>query len=137
MEFLKNVEPQIGAILRVKRDAGYYHFGVYYDTDTVCHYSGLTDDDINKPENIKIRLASLATFKKNGEIEVAQPDDTFLPIDEIKKRCDSYLGQNKFNGQYYSLIANNCEHFAKWACIDSISSKQVDDVLNLLSSLFK
>lgn len=137
MEFITNVEPTIGSLLRVKREQGYYHYGVLYDNNVVCNYTGLNSDDINHPENIKVRLSSINDFVKNGVLEVKLHDSSMLSIDEIKQRCDSYIGKSEFNGSIYNLVSNNCEHFARWACENSAKSKQVDEVFNLLASLFK
>lgn len=137
MEFLKGINPTIGSLLRVQRKQGYYHYGVLYDDGIVCNYTGLHSDDIEHPENIKVRLSSLSDFIKDGILEVKLHNENMLSVDEIKKRCDSYIGKSEFNGSLYNLVSNNCEHFARWACENVTKSKQVDDIFNMLSSLFK
>lgn len=115
---------------------GYYHYGVVIGDNMICHYSGETSDDINNPENIKIRTTDYENFIKDGVLEVKLHNNEMLPIDEILKRCHDYMGCDKFMDKPYNLVSNNCEHFARWACEDNIKSKQVDDIFSMLSSLF-
>lgn len=136
-EFISNVEPTIGSIVRVQRQMGYYHYGVVVGEDLICHYSGETNDDINNPENIKVRTTNLESFIKGGILEVKLHNEEMLNTEEILKRCYEYMGNDKFMGMQYNLVNNNCEHFARWACEDNVKSKQVDEILDMFMSLFK
>lgn len=135
-EFEINVTPTLGSIVRVQRQIGYYHYGVVVGDNMICHYSGETSDDINNPENIKIRITNYDNFIKDGILEVKLHNNDMLPIEEILKRCKDYLGCDKFMDKPYNLVSNNCEHFARWACEDKAKSEQVNDIFNMLSSLF-
>lgn len=139
-----------GDILGIKRRGGLYeHYAVYIGNGEVIHYSGQNNDFSEKPtihqapiENffnndnkffvldfppqygapVKIRSTVPANLSFPGKNSVSyhlySPEETVL-------RAKSRLGEDS-----YSLIFNNCEHFAIWCKTGISESHQVNRIIN-------
>ena len=152
-------EPQNGDVIRVNRGL-YSHYGVYVaDCEHVIHYTGATGpDDFNGV----VRETSLAEFlngaetfsvcnfpenpqnifpyfygKKGGIFQLWQVIKAFklkdyhlYSGDETVERARNKLGQGGYN-----LALNNCEHFAVWCKTGVSSSSQVNNILDLITSM--
>lgn len=68
-----------------------------------------------------INYDDVINFFRSLKYHLYSPEETI-------KRAKSRLGENK-----YSLIWNNCEHFAIWCKTGLEESKQVDEVLGIVS----
>ena len=155
-------QPQNGDVIRVNRGL-YSHYGVYVaDCEHVIHYTGATGpDDFNgivretslaeflngaetfsvcsfpeKPQNISPFSGTKGS--KNGSIfqlwqalkALKLRDYHLYSGDETVKRARSRLGQGGYN-----LALNNCEHFAVWCRTGVSSSSQVNNILDLITSM--
>lgn len=106
--------------LRVRRfhkDTGrpFDHHGIYVGGGEVIEYDGPVSSG-------KVRLTTLADFGRSGEpIDVVASDLRFAPA-EVVERARSRLGE-----QNYSLLFQNCEHFAYWCRGGKSRSEQVEN----------
>ncbi len=155
----RNPEPQNGDVIRVNRGL-YSHYGVYVaDCEHVIHYTGANGpDDFNgivretslseflngaetfsvcrfpeNPNNIPPFLSS----KKGGIFQLWQAvkalklkDYHLYSGDEAVERARSRLGQGGYN-----LALNNCEHFAVWCRTGVSNSSQVNNILDIITSM--
>ncbi len=134
---------QYGDVIGVSR-LFYEHYGIYAGNDTVIHYSATKED-----ENIMIRKTNMKGFLHDSttlfilDCEYKWPHKS-LPIkyrevpdyikkikvyspEETVKRAESRLGENQ-----YSLLFNNCEHFAVWCKTGISKSYQLEEYLQLV-----
>lgn len=106
----------VGDHLKVRRRL-YWHHGIDMGDGTVVHASG-------EPGRMKldaeVRRTPVTDFLRGGEAEVANACRR-LPAEQITERALAALG-----GRDYSLLFNNCEHFARWCETGQASSKQID-----------
>ena len=124
--------PQRGDHIRVQRMEGLYaHHGVYVSDREVIHFTGADDDSIldwDKPEVIS---TDLATFLKDGTLEVKEyTDEEFADLyspEQIVNYAHACLGYKGYN-----LIFNNCEHFANVCTLGRFRSNQVDRFFNTI-----
>lgn len=115
-----------GSHIQVSR-FGYSHHGIYVGNDLVIHYSGFAQAF----DKGAITLTTLGEFL-DDEIDfdiVAYPSSQqCYSAEEIVERAYSRLGEDN-----YSLMFNNCEHFACWCVTGSHSSQQVNRVMATVS----
>jgi len=151
-----------GDIIGVKRIGGIYeHYAVYMGNDEVIHYAG-TGKDFS--DDIKIRRAPMSDFLKDsveffvldfpdehgnptkinyltgsavfGDISfllgnlIRNSNYTLFSPEETIRRAKSRLGEDK-----YSLVFNNCEHFAIWCKTGISESHQVNKILRMVLPL--
>ena len=120
---------QKGDLLRTRRDAGYYHYGIASSESTVIHYSGLEGDNVLNPNNIKIIETPVEQFIREDFLQVLTPFKSPFEREEIVKRAKNCVGNSKFNGKFYNLVSNNCEHFARYCYSGKRRSHQVSIVV--------
>lgn len=131
-----------GDIVYVKRK-GYRHFGIYAGNEQVIHYHKeknplLCDGIITETTLAEFMSDSDTLYVLNGIGPGANPQlfdwivkrvfgDELTPFtpQETIARARSKLGE-----QGYSLLLNNCEHFAFWCKTGVAQSSQVDDILS-------
>ena len=124
--FYKVNTVQTGELLRVKRKAGYYHFGIASSPKTVIHFTGANGDLAPDEGGIMIRETSLKKFIDGDELESKNTSKSPFNPKEIVKRARSFLGQTTFRGKPYNLVTNNCEHFARYIFEGSAESLQTE-----------
>ena len=116
-------EPATGAHLKTYR-LGYSHHGIYCGNGEVIHYSGFA----NGLKKGALEVTTLEGFVGSASkyYIVSYPDHVFrYTKKEIVKRAKSRIGEDD-----YSLLLNNCEHFAVWCITGKKESKQVKSVLS-------
>lgn len=128
-KWLKNISPRKGDLIRVRRKAGYFHFGIALSDKEVIHYSGLLGDDVSNPENIKIRYASIETFVRDDVLEVLSEWLSPFNAEEVVNRAKNYVESAYFRGKTYNFVTNNCEHFARYCYYGEAESRQVLDTI--------
>ena len=124
MSFNKVDKPLKGDLIRVRRKLGYYHFGIAISDDRVVHFSAI-DQDVSDKKNMMIIETSLKDFLKGDVLEVEQPYSSPFSRDEVVKRAKKHVKSHQFRRKYYSVVDNNCEHFARYCYCDKAESKQV------------
>jgi hypothetical protein len=152
---------QYGDVIGVRR-IGYKHFGVYLNDDCIIHYASPTGDfgknicihettlkkfldgadsyfvckfpeTYGKPSEIAIAALSISSFAvqwaKLFKLLKGMNYHLYSPSETVQ-RAKSRIGENK-----YSLIFNNCEHFAIWCKTGISESHQVNDILGELPTV--
>lgn len=121
-------ELQAGDIVCVDRAEGLYqHYGVYVGENQVIHYSG---EPFNS-EEAEIKCSSLAEFLDDAEtFRIDNCAGGCYSRSETVERAYAKLGAGK---NEYSLVFNNCEHFARWCQTGTKQSKQVVHAFTVLS----
>lgn len=109
-----------GDHLRVFRWIGmYYHHGIDMGRGRVIHYSG---EPLSASDG-EVRIDPIKDFSRGGEIEIVVHSRAF-PANQVIKRARSKLGEKE-----YSLVFNNCEHFARWCKTGEHKSEQVEEII--------
>ena len=94
----------------------YTHHGIDCGDGTVIHSSG---EPGRRKFGARVRRTTMDEFLRGGTaVEIERPDA--LSADEVVARAEASLG----NGAY-SLVWNNCEHFAHWCQTGRPASTQV------------
>ncbi len=104
----------------VKR-LGYTHHGIDTGNGTVIHYTG----EVGQKANACIRRTPLDQFTKESEIHVHLYGECDPP-DVVIERAES-----RMNEATYSLLFNNCEHFATWCKTGRHESEQVKNTASV------
>ena len=92
----------------------YQHHGIDCGDGTVIHY--------RKPSEI-IERTSFTTFSRGNSVAVKNYVKGFCYLPHVVvSRAESRLGEAE-----YSLLFNNCEHFATWCKTGISDSKQIRD----------
>ena len=121
-KWMKNIKPNPGDHIRVKRFL-YFHHGIYVSDDEVIHFTDGTKKEISL-KNAKVRATSLKNFLFDGRLQVASDSGSekkeIFSSEEIIERARSRLGEKK-----YSLVFKNCEHFTNWCVSGKTKSSQV------------
>jgi cell wall-associated NlpC family hydrolase len=115
---------QPGDHLSVRR-RGYTHHGIYVGSGRVVHYSG---EKFSK-RDASVREVSLAGFLGGGSATVVRYGQRQAP-EAIIAAARSKLGERQ-----YSLVTNNCEHFATWCSTGRHHSEQVQSAVGKTSAV--
>ena len=100
----------------VKRTTRHYkHHGIYIGHGRVIHVSG----SIREKRDPEVRETDLATFL-NGGILRRRVYKKRLPASETIR-----LAKKKLHNTSFSILQNNCEHFATWCVTGKKKSRQV------------
>jgi len=105
-----------GDHIRVNRGF-YWHHGIDLGDGTVIHAAG---EPGRRKIGALVRCTSMGEFLRGGcavRVDVIGA----LPADEIVDRARQAVGRGG-----YSLLFNNCEHFAYWCQTGSLGSRQVE-----------
>jgi hypothetical protein len=101
-----------GDHLYVRRGLRYSHHGIDCGDGSVIHHVG--------PRRTRvIARTSLEEFAAASQVRV-RAYDRRVSADEAIRNAESRLGSRD-----YSLVRNNCEHFAAWCCTGRATSAQV------------
>jgi hypothetical protein len=95
----------------------YWHHGIDMGDGTVVHASG---EPGRRKRGARIRRSRIDDFLRGGARVTVESEDA-LPPERIAARAEASLGQRT-----YSLLLNNCEHFARWCQTGRPESAQVD-----------
>lgn len=109
----------------------YRHFGVYVGDDKVVNYQGDPEDETN-PEKARIILSTLDQFANGDKVKADRVRKNPLPDEETVRRAMSFIGTGL--GEY-SLVFNNCEHFANFCKYGKKISRQVKKDVTIAGSV--
>lgn len=119
---MNNTNPSPGDIVFTDRGL-YKHYGIYVGHDSVIHFAGPKGHEIEASQ-ADIIETSVEDFLRGDLLEIQDDDGREpLPKREIIRRAKSKLYSCKGD---YSLLFNNCEHFANWCRYDEHTSSQVE-----------
>ena len=109
-----------GDHIHVKRSSRFYkHHGIYIGHGKVIHVSGSTREKVH-PE---VRETDLSSFLKGGILR-RRVYEKRLPASETIRIAKKQLRNTSF-----SIIRNNCEHFATFCVTGKKKSRQVRKIL--------
>ena len=104
----------------VKRPTRHYkHHGIYIGHGQVIHVSG----SIREKRDPEVRQSDLATFL-NGGILRRRDYKKRLPAAETIRLAKKHL-----HNKHFSIVRNNCEHFASFCVTGKKKSRQVRKIL--------
>lgn len=126
----------VGDIIYTERKHGLYsHYGIYVGENQVVHFSAPRGKETDA-ENADIIQTSIEEFLHGDKLFVLRdkPDSDYKPFPPhvIVERAKSKIGNCRGT---YSLVSNNCEHFAYWCRYGVKESIQVDAVATAVSML--
>ena len=124
MSFQKVATPEKGDLLRIRRKAGYYHFGIAVSPDRVVHFTG-DDSDLSGGKQLTVQETSLAKFIRGDVLEVETPYSSPFTRNQVVRRAKKLANHPSFRGKGYNFIDNNCEHVARYCYDGRAESKQV------------
>ena len=108
----------LGAHLTTPR-RGYVHHGIYAGAGGVIHYAGLNRAFRSGP----IEEVPIERFACGHAVQVKAWVAPRFSGEAAIARARARLGENR-----YSVLANNCEHFAQWCISGTSRSEQVDSL---------
>ena len=109
----------------VKRTSRHYkHHGIYIGHGQVIHVSG----SIREKRDPEVRESDLSTFLNGG----------ILRRRNYKKRLPAFetirIAKKQLHYKHFSIVRNNCEHFATYCVTGKKKSRQVRKILYGLST---
>ena len=122
------IEPHAGAMIRVKVGA-VYHYGIFVSDDEIIQFGPNPSLRMGIPDSeLSVCITDVDTFLCGQFLETAVASDRaerkkMRKPDEVVKIAKSRLGEKG-----YSILNNNCEHFAYDCLIGEHYSSQTDDV---------
>lgn len=126
-EVWEHKHPITGDHIRVNRSGIYNHHGIYVSDDEVIHFTGQEDDSVLDWSKCEVISTNLATFLKDGSVEVKIYTDNeredLYPVESIISYARACLGDKGYN-----LVFNNCEHFANVCTLGRFRSRQVENL---------
>ena len=125
MSFQKLDTPEKGDLLRIRRRAGYYHFGIAISPERVVHFTGNDGDLKSKDKQLTVQETSLEKFVRGDVLEIEVPYSSPYTRDQVVKRAKKLANHPTFRGKDYNFIDNNCEHVARYCYDGRAESKQV------------
>ncbi|MCJ7595270.1 MAG: lecithin retinol acyltransferase family protein [Desulfobacterales bacterium] len=103
----------------------YTHHGIYMGDGKVIHVTGSIREKVD-PE---VRETDLSTFLKGGTLKRRQYKVRLPPSETIR------IAKRHISDKSYSMIWNNCEHFATYCATGKRKSRQVRRALSGLSTV--
>ena len=100
---------------------GYTHHGIDLGDGRVIHYTG----EVAQKSEARIRASSIDEFAAGGQVRVREYGECDPP-EVVAERARQRLHEDD-----YSLIFNNCEHFATWCKTGRHESEQVEDLTSV------
>jgi hypothetical protein len=107
----------------------YQHYGVYIGDGKVIHFAPLEGQEISARNGV-IHETALDKFLDGRALQVEINVEKKYSDNVIIQRARSRLGEKG-----YDLIANNCEHFARWCVTGENVSYQVKDIPGKLDTV--
>lgn len=132
MKFLSTLTPEPGDLLRVRRKAGYYHYGIAVDNNHVVHFTGAEGDLSKDAGGIMVRETSLNSFLAGDQLYVEKSYYSDFESEVIVERAKNAIGQTTFRGKPYNFVSNNCEHFARFIFNGKATCTQVRNAAKIV-----
>ena len=124
MNDLPCTEPPIGAVIYTKRPF-YKHYGIYAGCGRVIHFAAKKGFETNAKEAY-IQETTLDGFLRGDQLFVERTAGGAFSAEETVCRARAELGKQR---GAYSLVFNNCEHFAHWCKYGKRRSVQVEQAV--------
>ena len=107
----------------------YKHYGIYIGNNKVVHFTALGCSRETNAKLAYIQETSLEQFINGGLYEIERFTFNVFSKTEIVNRAKQSIGKGIGT---YSLIFNNCEHFAKWCATGIAVSSQVNRIVRAI-----
>lgn len=107
----------------------YSHHGIYVGGQQVIHYAGYANGFSSSDQQKRVSLVSLRQFSDGQPVQIRQHPQRFSR-QAVVQRARSRLGEDA-----YSLLFNNCEHFANWCWTGEERSEQVRTALKVAGGI--
>ena len=121
-------------MIRVKHGS-IYHYGVFVNDDEIIQFGLAPMLRVSLPDSqITVCTTDIATFLCGEPLEVAELDDSELSRRRNKDETVLFARQKLGTGGY-SILYNNCEHFAYECVMGKKYSSQTDDVRAIFRNL--
>ena len=115
-----------GDHIYVKRKGYFYsHHGIYAGNGQVLHFKGA----IKEKKDPTVILSDIDTFLDRGKLQRRNYKQR-LPHSETLQMARAQLDQKD-----YSLVFNNCEHFATYCATGKKKSSQVHKIIGGMATL--
>ncbi len=115
-----------GDHIYVKRKTRFYtHHGIYIGEGKVIHFTGSIREKVD-PE---VRETTLARFLKGRKLKRRNYHKRLSATETIR------IAKEQLSNKNFSMIWNNCEHFAAYCATGKKKSRQVKRVLSSLSTV--
>ena len=116
----------VGDHIYVKRKGFFYsHHGIYAGDGQVLHFRGA----VQEKKDPTVILSDIDTFLKNGRLQKRTYRQR-LPHAETVQIARAHLAQKG-----YSLVFNNCEHFATYCATGKKKSPQVSKIIGGMATV--
>ncbi len=127
-------DPVRGDMIRVEL-GGIYHFGIYVSDDEVIQF-GLAPSrrSLLKDSDVEVLSTDIYGFLAGGFLEVCEFDRHERKKNRTPDEVVAYA-RSKMGMRGYSIIYNNCEHFANECVTGKSVSNQADSVRAFVRSL--
>ena len=123
---LTEADLQAGDHIRVKRKRRFYtHHGIYMGDGEVVHVSG----SIREKTDPVVMKTHLQRFLKGGTLKRREYKERLPAAETIR------IAERHISDKSYSMIWNNCEHFATYCAIGKKKSRQVKGTLSGLGTV--
>lgn len=115
-----------GDHIYVKRKGHFYsHHGIYAGKGMVLHFKGA----VREKQDPTVIISDMAAFLKNGKLQ-RRSYKRRLPHADTVQMARAHLAQKD-----YSLVFNNCEHFATYCATGKKKSPQVHKIFGSIATL--
>lgn len=135
MSFLSSLYPEAGDLVKVKRKAGYSHYGIAVGNEHVIHFTGANGDLGEDEGGIMVRETSLASFANGDQVLVEKSFNSPFKPEIIVERAKNAVGSTNFRGKPYNFVTNNCEHFARYIFSGRARCTQVRSTVKNLAAI--
>ena len=108
-----------------RRGRFYTHHGIYVGDGRVIHLAGSTREKLDA----EVHETDLSKFLNGGILRRVDHDER-LPTSETVN-----IARRQLSDRTYSMMWNNCEHFATYCATGRKKSRQVRAVISCLSSV--
>ncbi len=127
------VEPTLGDIIRVKAGT-IYHYGIFVSDDEIIQFglSPILRQGVDESD-VEVCVSSIDEFLCGGFLEVGKSEKKDKKRLSPKKTVE--IARSKLGQKGYSLIYNNCEHFANECYFGERYSSQTDGVRALFKKM--
>jgi hypothetical protein len=115
-----------GDHIYVKRKGHFYaHHGIYAGNGLVFHFKGA----VKEKHDPTVIISDMATFLKNGKLKRRSYKRRLLHAETVQ------MARAHLDQKGYSLIFNNCEHFATYCATGKKKSPQVHKIFGSVATL--
>lgn len=128
---LLRAEIPLGAVIYAKRPL-YRHYGVYVGGNLVVNFVAKGKVSEISAKEAFIQESTLEEFLEGDELFIEKDSGEGFSPEETVARAKSHVG--KLKGEY-SLVFNNCEHFAHWCKYGKKKSGQVEKAVAVAVAL--